>query len=736
MDSTGLKHFSLAFGLIVFAFAALTSVRAAETTVVKDKTLVAWVYLADTEQQGGSALTLDDRHSHFDGIVFGEIAQGRWMAGSDAFRRSERKQDAYPMETAGPKTPVQIAIVYRGSQVTLYRNGKLYADYSIDKPQTFSPGRVAVMGLRHLDAGDRACLAGEIDDARVYDSALNAGQISKLKANVLSDPKPMAWWTFEEGEINDRMGAFSDTLLIGHARISDGRLILDGKSSYLVAVPSEQVNLWLSSTSPDSNQYASVRQHRAGLLDDPQRPAYHFVTPEGYAMPFDPNGAIYWKGKYHLCYIFQDERGHCWGHASSVDLVHWRFHPPALYPAPGDPDRGIFSGNAFVTKQGEAALMYHGVSAGNCIATSTEKDLNHWTKLPSNPIVPIPKKGDADFGKYQSWDPHGWLEGDTYYAIFGGNPATVFSSKDMIQWKFLHRFLNADLPGVDSDEDISCPDFFPLGNKHMLLCISHKRGCRYYLGRWENETFYPETHARMNWPGGTCFAPESLLDDKGRRIMWAWVLDRRSREDAHRTGWSGTMTLPRVLSLAKDGTLLIEPVDELKMLRMDHRRKENIELKSGSEHVLKDIRGDCLELALDIQPGDARQFGLKVRRSPDGREQTVITVDRDAKCLKIDVSRSTLDSTISHRTFCMYGGENPSVTEQAAPFDLKPGEPLKLRGFLDRSFLEVFANKRQCITQRIYPTRDDSLGVSLFSTAGNVKVNAIDAWTMAPSNPW
>ncbi len=27
-------------------------------------------------------------------------------------------------------------------------------------------------------------------------------------------------------------------------------------------------------------------------------------------------------------------------------------------------------------------------------------------------------------------------------------------------------------------EDVSCPDFFPIGNKHMLLCISHCRGAR------------------------------------------------------------------------------------------------------------------------------------------------------------------------------------------------------------------------------------------------------------------
>jgi len=46
------------------------------------------------------------------------------------------------------------------------------------------------------------------------------------------------------------------------------------------------------------------RELRAKFLADPYRPGYHFVVPEGLAMPFDPNGCVYWQGKYHLCYIY------------------------------------------------------------------------------------------------------------------------------------------------------------------------------------------------------------------------------------------------------------------------------------------------------------------------------------------------------------------------------------------------------------------------------------------------
>ncbi|MHC4725478.1 MAG: glycoside hydrolase family 32 protein [Planctomycetota bacterium] len=482
-------------------------------------------------------------------------------------------------------------------------------------------------------------------------------------------------------------------------------------------------------------QIAGQLRIRELMLSDPHRPIYHFVSFEGRCMPFDPDGAIFWNGKYHLCYIFQDERGHCWGHASSKDLLHWRWHTTALFPGEGDPDLGIFSGNCFVNKKGEATMLYHGVKTGNCIATCAEPELDNWTKLPSNPIIPIPEDGSPEDELYSSWDPHGWIEGDTYYAIFGGNPATIFKAQTLDKWEYVGPLLSEDMTDVDVKiEDVSCPDFFELGNKHALMCISHSKGCRIYLGEWKDEQFYPEVHQRMNWSGGTCFAPESLVDEKGRRIMWAWVLDRR--EELHlrdfskppKYGWSGTLTLPRVLSLDDDGTLLIEPIEELKQLRMHEKQHKNITVKDGESIRL-----------LVIEPGTAEAFGLKVCSSPDGREQTVIECNPSAKNVKIDFERSSLDKSIKHYDMCMNfmrDKPNKEVTEQAAPFELRQGEKLELRIFIDRSILEVFANGRQCITQRIYPTRKDSLGVELFSKGGSITVESIKAWDMAATNPW
>lgn len=64
---------------------------------------------------------------------------------------------------------------------------------------------------------------------------------------------------------------------------------------------------------------------------------------------------------------------------------------------------------------------------------------------------------------------------------------------------------------------------------------------------------------------------------------------------------------------------------------------------------------------------------------------------------------------------------------QEAPFGLEGGEPIELRIYLDRSILEVYPNRRQCVTQRIFPLRVDSLGVALFARGGRARVTELDA---------
>ena len=53
-----------------------------------------------------------------------------------------------------------------------------------------------------------------------------------------------------------------------------------------------------------------------------------------------------------------------------------------------------------------------------------------------------------------------------------------------------------------------------------------------------------------------------------------------------------------------------------------------------------------------------------------------------------------------------------------------------MRVFVDRSIIEVFANERQCLTIRAYPTREDSSGISLIARGSEANLVSLTAWQM------
>ena len=468
----------------------------------------------------------------------------------------------------------------------------------------------------------------------------------------------------------------------------------------------------------------SPLEMRRRYLDDPQRPTYHFLAPANFMG--DPNGAVYWKGWYHLFYQYNplesvhvaDSLMH-WGHTRSRDLLHWEDLPVAISPEPGKPDsRGCYSGQV-VDRDGVPTMFYYGRGGGNCIASSDD-DMIVWHKYPKNPVMPHPPKGTAVWGP---WDPCAWREGDTWYSLSGGHVDNkdapfLFKSRDFVNWQYIDLFYE---PGEQSD--CSVPEFFPMGDKHVLMFASHLMGCQYYVGDWRNEKFHPQVHRHMNYlptglEAGNLFAGNSLLDDRGRRILFAWVPEGLNEDAQRRTGWAGTICLPRVLTLAGDNTLLIEPLPQLQQLRGQHLQLTDIHVPPRTTLPLDDVAGDCLELAVQFEPGPADRYGLAVRRSPDASEQTLIYYDPSDRHLCLDADAASLNSDMVGRGV------------QRGPLELAADEPLRLRIFLDHSIVEVFANGRQCLTKRIYPTGPDSIGIALFTHDTPATVRQLDHWPM------
>lgn len=279
-----------------------------------------------------------------------------------------------------------------------------------------------------------------------------------------------------------------------------------------------------------------------------------------------------------------------------------------------------------------------------------------------------------------------------------------------------------------------CPVFLPLptvngrpSGKHLLLFISHNRGCQYYIGTYDTarDLFLPESHGRMSWRDKSYFAPEALIDGKGRLLVWTWLLD--NRKDAYaRYGWTGVYGLPRSVYLTTEGGLGIVPAEELKAQRLNECVWDALRLAAGQSKVLAGFPGAQCELELVLDSASATNFALKLRRAPDGGEETVFSYDAGAGELVFDGTRSG-DQDIEK--FCAH------VPVERAPFTLGTGEELKLRVYVDGPVIEVFANDRQAICRRVYP-RLSSDQVEISARNGPVNCRKLRAWEVSPTNAY
>jgi sucrose-6-phosphate hydrolase SacC (GH32 family) len=661
-----------------------------------DKTLVAWVSPANLEQQGGSVLTIQSG-DRFDAIVIGERARGRWMAGSDFFRRTQENQDANPIETSGPDALVQVAIVYERDEVRIDRNGERYARYKTENMDLLNiDDHIAVFGLRHVGAGTGTPFAGRIEDARIYGRALTDREIRSLRPNEASDIQPLAWWDFEGDAVKDRAGHFTHHAAAGGAKVQGGRLELDG-TGYLVAARSEadakRAMLKIPPPAP-TGPY---------VPDSPSWPhpppanwvTFHLAHPgPGPAMPGDPNCIFDYKGRVHLHYIYRNAWGFVFGHVSSDDMVRWKWHKTVL--APPTTGHGMFSGTGFYTKEGRPAIIYHGQGAGrNVIQHPADDGFDSWTQ----PVAVVPMTADGRIPRINHWDPDCWLMNDAYYAYSGGKNPQLMKSTDLRNWTYLGDLLHPDYPanlGIPKDEDISCGNMFRIGDKWMLLCISHPRGARYYLGDFKDEKYLPSFHAMLSFGGNQFFAPESVLTRDGRRVMWAWLLNMPIEP-------TGVQSLPRELELPADGVLRIRPLRELSKLRHDGKSRENVIVKDGTVVAIDEAAGDALELELTIAAPLPQELALTLLSNERGEGGMNIVAGAGRQTLRV-------------------GSTEP-------PFALAPGEDLTLRVFIDKNLVEVFANERQAAVFAVKSAQARP-NVSLCAVGGNATVRSIRAWRM------
>jgi beta-fructofuranosidase len=481
----------------------------------------------------------------------------------------------------------------------------------------------------------------------------------------------------------------------------------------------------------------------ARLAADPRRPQFHLLPAAGWMN--DPNGPIFWKGRYHMFFQFNPHAAvwgdmH-WAHAVSPDMVHWRHLPVALSPTPDGPDAdGCFSGST-ADVHGTPTIIYTAVRAAapdqatlrderhsfresQCIATPADATLVRWDKDP-HPVIPSPPPGLAVTGFR---DPAPFRQGDDWYLCIGsgvraegGKPGKgmvlLYRSRDFRRWEYLHPLAEGEPddatgahPGatnpVESGEMWECPDFFPLGpNGRHVLIYSTAGKVFWESGKLDRATmrFAKERSGVLDY--GSFYAPKTQLDRDGHRILWGWIPETRPEAEYSAAGWAGMMSLPRVLILDAAGGLRFRFAPQLEQLRGAALRTVRVPLDQGRAALRMNLGRAAAEALLEPDPRlSAFSFSLRDRSNPGDH---LLTVSYDA-----------------HRQDqLLIDGKHAAVTGRATP---------NLHMFIDGSVIEVTAGDQAALTKRFYYSGDAAPEIEAVLETDAHHATGLSGWPIHP----
>lgn len=476
------------------------------------------------------------------------------------------------------------------------------------------------------------------------------------------------------------------------------------------------------------NSGASALEIR--LAADPMRPQYHLLPARNWMN--DPNGPIYFKGNYHMFFQYNPHAAvwgdMSWGHAISKDMLHWTHLPVALTPTPDGPDAyGCFSGSA-IAVGGRVYVVYTGtvksgadratirdgannIQESQCLAWSDDPRLIRWKKDPQ-PVVARPPEGMQITGFR---DPSVWRQENWYYMTVGsgveneGGCVLLYRSKstaqtsDLRNWEYLHQLTSGRWDGkktanpCDDGEMWECPDFFALGDPkdgggHVLIYST--------LGKvfWQSGVlddvslkFLAKKSGELDWGG--FYAPKTQLDAQGQRILWGWIQEKdRSDEQMRAAGWSGMMSLPRVLSLDADGTLVIRALPQISSLRAGVL--ECIQTRSATTVRLPDANGELICMG-----EDGKDFDLTLSCGAN-------------ECMKVS-----------------YSARDHAFVADGKQIALRHDDAPRLHAFVDASVIEMIVGERVGYTKRFYFDGEAPAVVAKATGAGRV---SMQAWKIAP----
>lgn len=484
---------------------------------------------------------------------------------------------------------------------------------------------------------------------------------------------------------------------------------------------------------PENISRAFERQAEM-VRQNPLRLAYHLVPPAG-GMG-DPNGGLYYDGYYHIFYglapFSPSLGGWFWAHARSHDLVHWEPMKPGLTPAYDLGLQSVISGSTVIAPNGQPLAVYCAGKDGSMKfwrAEFTNQELSEWDHKGKNPVLSLDQPGLPDFDKF--WrDPFVFSTDGRTFMIACADlldedyvPVPIFEATNVELTNWDYKGILFTVPKYKY-RNLEVPELRKLGGKWIFLASTDAPVDRtvYFTGEFDSKNlrFISDSEGILDY-SSHYYAQETIQDDKGDLYVMAWIPGwdrpflpdfRKDRIKNDSKYQNGCFALPRKLSFDKDGNLIRQPVDAVKELRTDHFSVAGRDLPvDGPEtgfDVLDEVRGDQLEIRLELELNTASFCGLNVLCDDNGKDGCYIIWSGDI--LNVDGVKIPLK-------------------------EWKPGVSLQLQIFIDKQIVEVFANSgKYSVTRLIDKKYIKGNRIALTRLGGSAKLNYLKAWKIKTIN--
>lgn len=408
----------------------------------------------------------------------------------------------------------------------------------------------------------------------------------------------------------------------------------------------------------------------------------------------DPNGFIYYKGKYHLFYQYFPYAPvwgtmH-WGHAVSEDLVCWEHLGAALFPTRYEDQNGCFSGSA-IEHDGQLYLYYTGIHYCSPNPDNIHLCLND--DFVASQLMLVSEDGFTfdNFGKKKvilppilnsrighrthTRDPKVWRGENAWYMVLGSSTPDhrgkllFYRSENLSDWTLVNTVSKENGFGWMWE----CPDYFEVEGGKILLLSPMELLEEAPLE--ENHTIcmpvsFDENTCSMEIPddyqyldyGLDLYAPQTTTDEAGRRVLVAWL----RMPEAVDNKWCGMFCIPRVVEY-RNGHIYfrVHPHIEKRFTRKISRAAEAAAAK--------------YRVSFDLEEGQTADIGgYRISRKND----------------RIHTDRSALLP------------QNERFRPQASTPPLKEGFHLDV--YVDTHVIEVFVNRGEyVITNAVYGLTDE-----------------------------